>query len=310
MPDLNAARAQLEKLISFDTTSHLSNLALIAYAEDVLRAAGAETWRVANADGDKANLYALIGPDAPGGVVLSGHTDVVPVDGQAWSSDPWTLTERDGRLYGRGSCDMKGFLACALAAAPDFAAASLKRPIAFALSYDEEIGCIGAPSMIARLKDDLPALEAVIVGEPTEMKVVTAHKGLLSFRVTFTGREAHSSQVLTGVCAVTAAIPFANALVSLAKDLRANAPADTAFDPPFTTLTVGQFHGGTASNILAGQTVIETLARPCPWDDAEEMEAHIRAKAAEVEAEMQKIAPEARVDVHRMSHVPALVARD
>lgn len=300
------ARATLRDLVAFDTTSRNSNLALIDYAEDVLRKAGAAVERVPNEDGRKANLAATIGPDAPGGVILSGHTDVVPVDGQPWSTDPWTLTEKDGRLYGRGTCDMKGFVACALAAAEDFAAGGLARPVHFALSYDEEIGCLGAPALIERLRARHPDAAAVIVGEPTEMKVVTAHKGLRSFEVLVTGREAHSSLLDEGACAVTHAVRLMALLVDVAAELKAAAPADSPFDPPYGTITIGEMSGGTATNILAREARFASLMRPAPWDDPDGVEARLRAAAAEVEAQMRKTAPEARVEVRQRSNVPAL----
>lgn len=303
-PTADAARAVLTDLVAFDTTSHRSNLDLIAYAEDRLSAAGARTRRIASPDGRKANLVGVIGPDAPGGIVLSGHTDVVPVEGQNWSTDPWTLTEKDGRLYGRGTCDMKGFLACALAAADAFAAARSERPVVFALSYDEEVGCLGAPAMIDDIARTMPGLEAVIVGEPTSMKVVTGHKGLRSFEIEITGKEAHSSLVHQGACAVTHAAPIIAYLAETAEALREAAPADSPFDPPHGTLTIGTFHGGEALNILAGSARIGSLMRPAPWDDPDAVEAGLRAVAASVEAAMRRSAPEARVTVTQRSAVP------
>ena len=195
------AIAELARLVAFDTTSRGSNLALIEHVEATLTALGVSSRRVSSADGQKANLLATIGPNVPGGVVLSGHTDVVPVDGQPWTSDPWTLTPKGDKLYGRGTCDMKGFLALALAASPDFLAAGLKRPIHLAFSYDEEVGCLGAPDLIAEIAASVPAPSAVIVGEPTGMEAVSGHKGIASFRVTITGHEAHSSQTHLGVSA-------------------------------------------------------------------------------------------------------------
>eukprot|EP01037_Dinobryon_pediforme_P032276 gene32276-37139_t len=184
-----AALTHLEALIGFDTTSRDSNLRLIEYVEAFLGGLGVVPRRVANADGSKANLYATIGPSVPGGAVLSGQTDVVPVDGQARSSDPFVLTRRGARLYGRGTCDMKGFLALALAAVPAFARGATTRPLHLAFSYDEEVGCLGAPSMIRELVAELPAPIAVIVGEPSEMEVVSGHKGISTWRVTVTGHE-------------------------------------------------------------------------------------------------------------------------
>ncbi len=300
------ARSLLSELVAFDTTSRNSNLALIDFVEERLRNLGAQTFRVENEDRSKANLHAVIGPDAPGGVLLSGHTDVVPVDGQDWSSDPWAVTERDGKLYGRGTCDMKGFLACALAAAPEFAAAGLSRPVHFAFTYDEEIGCLGAPDLIDEIVARTNGVNAVIVGEPTEMKVVTAHKGLLSFEVSLRGAEAHSSLVDNGACAVTAAVPLMSLLVEIGEEMRAAAPSDSPFEPAFGTLTIGEMHGGTALNILAKEACFASLLRPAPWDDIDAIEQRLRDKAAEVEADMKARAPGARITIKRLSRVPPL----
>jgi acetylornithine deacetylase len=302
---LDATISTLRELIAFDTTSRLSNLPLIDCVEARLMALGARCRRVPSADGSKSNLHAVIGPDIDGGVVLSGHTDVVPVDGQPWTSDPWTLTKKGSRLYGRGTCDMKGFIACALAFAPIFAAADLKRPVHFALSFDEELGCLGAPAMIERIMADIPKPAIVIVGEPTDMKVVTAHKGLFSLKVSVKGKEAHSSLVHSGACAVTNMVPLMQYLVDQAAKMEAAAPADSPFDPPFGTLTIGQVKGGTAVNILALDAGFETLMRPAPWDDVAAIEAGVRAMALEIETRMRVHAPDASVCVERRSDVPA-----
>ncbi|HAQ36462.1 MAG: acetylornithine deacetylase [Maricaulis sp.] len=296
----------LGALIAHDTTSRNSNLAFIADVEARLVALGARCERTASADGAKANLHAILGPDVDGGVVLSGHTDVVPVDGQAWSSDPFAMEERSGLLYGRGTCDMKGFIACALVAAERFASSGLKRPVHFAFSYDEEVGCLGAPAMIERIVANGPRPAACIVGEPTDMKVVTGHKGLYSVRVEVTGREAHSSRVADGACAVTHAIPLMAFLHEQAAAWRSAAPPDSPFDPPFGTITVGQMGGGTATNILAREAWFESLMRPAPWDDAYGVGRALRDRAAAVEAEMRRHAPGARVHVHQRSDVPPL----
>jgi len=194
MSDLGPAREILSTLIGFDTTSRLSNLALIEWVEAYLDRHGVPHRRVPNEDGTKSNLLATIGPAVEGGAVLSGHTDVVPVDGQPWSSDPFTVVERDGRLYGRGTCDMKGFLALALAAVPDLVAARIRRPVHLAFSYDEEIGCLGAPALIDLIVRELPAPAFVVVGEPTDMVAVNGHKGINYYNVTVLGHEAHSAR--------------------------------------------------------------------------------------------------------------------
>ncbi|MGE0409602.1 MAG: M20/M25/M40 family metallo-hydrolase, partial [Amphiplicatus sp.] len=222
MIDLSEQRAWIERLIAQDTTSSKSNLALIDDVDAYLKAAGAETHRVYNEDRQKANLYAIIGPKVEGGVVLSGHTDVVPVAGQAWESDPFAVIEKNGRLYGRGTSDMKSFIAVALSLVPEMTRADLKRPVILALSYDEEIGLLGAPHMIAEMREKLPAPSAVIVGEPTMMKVIDGHKGIASFRVAVTGFTTHSSQTDRGVSAVEAAARLFTKIIDM-REARARA---------------------------------------------------------------------------------------
>jgi len=254
----------LARLVGFDTTSHLSNLALVEWVEAYLDDLGVAHRRVANAEGTKSNLIATLGPATAGGVILSGHTDVVPVVGQAWDTDPFTLTEKaDGRLYGRGTCDMKGFLALALAAVPDLTAADLQKPVHLAFSYDEEIGCLGAPAMIAALAAELPAPAFVVVGEPTDMEAVNGHKGISTFQVTVTGHEAHSSQTHLGVSAIMEAIPLMAELKALADRLEVEADPESPFLPRHATLTIGLVNGGTAGNILARQCAFQFDLR-CP----------------------------------------------
>lgn len=294
----------LARLIAFDTTSRNSNLALIEWVEAFLRERGIESRRVANADGSKANLYARIGPDVAGGVVLSGHTDVVPVDGQPWTSDPWVLTERGGKLYGRGTADMKSFLALALAHVDQMLATQLQRPVILAFSYDEEIGCLGAPSMIAELAALAEKPSAVIVGEPTLMKVVSAHKGVRSFLVEVTGREAHSSLPDQGVSAVMEALKLMQLVAEIAEEARGVSHAH--FNPPGPTLTIGRVEGGTASNILARRCEFIWDLR-CPEQaQGDAIEARFRAAAAELDAAIKARAPEAGVTVTRRSNTPGL----
>lgn len=266
-----AALTHLEALIAFDTTSRDSNLRLIEYVEAFLQGHGVASRRVFNAEGTKANLYATVGPAVAGGVVLSGHTDVVPVDGQAWSSDPFVLTRRGERLYGRGTCDMKGFLALALAAVPGFTGGGVARPIHLAFSYDEEVGCLGAPSMIRELVTQLPAPLAVIVGEPTSMEVVSGHKGISTWRVTVTGHEAHSSLTHLGLSANMIAVGLMERLRQIADDLeRSGDPsgaADSPYHPPHATLTIGLMQGGTAVNILARECTFTFDLRTPPGQD-------------------------------------------
>ncbi|HWU79028.1 MAG TPA: acetylornithine deacetylase, partial [Caulobacter sp.] len=302
-----AARAVdiLGRLVAFDTTSRLSNLTLVEWVEAYLAGLGVASRRVPNADGTKSNLLASIGPAIPGGVVLSGHTDVVPVDGQPWTSDPFVLTPRDGRLYGRGTCDMKGFLALALAAAPELAKATLDRPVHLAFSYDEEVGCLGAPDMIAVIADELPRPALVVVGEPTDMVAVRGHKGIASFRVTVTGREAHSSLTHLGVSANMVAIKLMNHLVELSERLEREADPASPFTPKGATLTIGQVNGGTAVNILARECVFVFDLRVPAGLEPREILAGFFTLAEALDAEIKARAPEGGVTVETRSMTPA-----
>jgi acetylornithine deacetylase len=257
----------IQALVEIPTVSRDSNLQLIDYVSNYLAGFGVETRLVRDESGEKANLYATVGPAVPGGVVLSGHTDVVPVDDQDWSSDPFQLVEKSGRLYGRGTCDMKSFYAIALALVPEMA--NLKKPIHFALSYDEEVGCLGAPEMIRELASVLPEPAAVIVGEPTEMQVVTAHKSIFHFDTLITGREAHSSQPHRGVSAVMVAGQLINWLVERQERCAADASVDSDFQPPHTSFHCGVVHGGTAHNIMAHHCQFVTDIRALPEESAE-----------------------------------------
>lgn len=310
MADLaQRGREMLARLVAFDTTSRNSNLALIGFVEDWLGRLGVATHRVANDDGSKTNLYATIGPMVPGGVVLSGHTDVVPVDGQPWTSDPFTLTEREGRLYGRGTCDMKGFIALALAAAPDFVRAPLERPVHFALSYDEEVGCLGAPSMIRELVRALPSPAAVIVGEPTSMEVVNGHKGISTWHVTVRGHEAHSSLTHLGISANMVAVELMHQLALIARRLEAEGDPSSGFMPPHATLTIGQIQGGTAINILARECSFAFDLRTLPGQDPDAILAPFLAVAHEADRQIKAHSPEAGVTVACRSRTPAMAAR-
>ena len=309
MSEIGATLDILTRLIAFDTTSRNSNLELIAWVEEFLRQRGIASRRVANADGTKANLYASIGPDVAGGVVLSGHTDVVPVDDQPWSSDPWVLSERGGKLYGRGTADMKAFIALVLAHVDAARGAALKRPIVLAFSYDEEIGCLGAPALIAELAAQANKPSAVIVGEPTSMKVVSAHKGVRSFIVEVTGREGHSSLPDQGVSAVMEAVK----LMSLVADMSEEARALTHphFRPPGPTMTIGKVDGGTASNILARRCSFIWDCRCPEMAQGDAIERRFRAVAAEVDASIKARAPEGGVTITRRSNTPGLtIERD
>jgi acetylornithine deacetylase len=304
MSDLGRAREILETLVGFDTTSRHSNLALIEWVEAYLDGHGVPHRRVPNADGSKSNLLATVGPAVEGGAVLSGHTDVVPVDGQPWTSDPFAIVERDGRLYGRGTCDMKGFLALALAAVPDLIAATPRRPVHLAFSYDEEIGCRGAPAMIEVIRRELPAPAFVVVGEPTDMVAVNGHKGIAYFDVTVTGHEAHSSLTHLGVSAVMEAVKLMASLRDLAERLERDADPASPFTPKGATLTIGVVHGGTAGNILARECKFLFDLRCPPGLDPDAVLAPFFAQAHALDAELKARAPGAGVKIRSHPHVP------
>jgi acetylornithine deacetylase len=305
--ELERVHEILETLVGFDTVSAKSNMALIDWVRDYLARHGVESSVIPNAEGTKANLYATLGPKRAGGVVLSGHTDVVPVEGQTWSSEPFAMTRRDGRLFGRGTADMKGFIACALAAVPDFLGAKLKTPIHFAFSYDEEVGCIGVPHLLHRLARDLPKPAAAIIGEPTMMRVVTGHKGLTAWRTVFTGVEAHSSRIEEAVSAIFFASRFIEYLQGLAEELRQGAK-DPAFEPPFTTINVGRIAGGQALNIVPGQCMVEWEFRPLPSTDYQALGARIRAHVeGELRAAMKKKHPAANAELVQLAGGPGLM---
>jgi acetylornithine deacetylase len=269
----------IERLVAFDTTSRNSNLEIIDWISAYLADLGVESELVHDDTGTKANLFATLGPGDRGGIVLSGHTDVVPVDGQPWSSEPFTVTARDGRLYGRGTSDMKSFIAVCLALAPEFLRRDIETPLHFAFSYDEEVGCIGVRGLLQRLASRPVRPKGCIVGEPTEMKVVRAHKGKLSYRCHVRGREAHSSLIDQGVNAVEAAAEAVAFLKGLARRMRDEGPFDAELSPPYTTVHTGTMHGGTALNIVPLDAQFEFEFRHLPDHDAEallaELEHHI-----------------------------------
>ncbi|HYC24530.1 MAG TPA: acetylornithine deacetylase [Roseiarcus sp.] len=256
----------LEKLVAFDSESDKSNLPLIDFVEGRLRERGVEILRAPSKDGEKAALLATIGPKVGGGIVLSGHTDVVPVVDQQWSGDPFKLRAEGGRLYARGACDMKGFDAIALAMIPYFQAANLRRPVHILLSYDEETTCLGSLDIIDRFGKDLPRPAAVIVGEPTMMAVVDAHKSIATFWTKVVGVEAHSSNPALGANAVAAACEIVAEIYRLADSYEAAAARNPRFDPPYSTLHVGTIRGGTARNILARECAFHWEFRGVPGD--------------------------------------------
>ena len=307
---MTRARDLMEKLIAFPTVSTESNLALIDFVESYLADLGVASTRVPDATGQKASLYAHIGPQVAGGVVLSGHTDVVPVAGQAWDTDPFTVTEKDGKLYGRGTCDMKGFDALALSAVPLALESGIKRPLQIALSYDEEIGCLGAPPMIDHMvSHGMPRADTVIVGEPSMMQVVTGHKGGIGWDMHFRGFEVHSSIAYQGVSAIMMAAKMIEWCNKVNAETAAATPSAlaAAFDPPYTGLHVGTIHGGTANNITAKDCYFNVNIRLVPGDDVRVWEARVLAKVAELEAEMKAVRPEAGITAAQNFELTGLV---
>lgn len=296
----------IRKLVSFDTTSRDSNLALIDFVRGYLAEFGIESELFFDAEKRKANLFATLGPRDRGGVMLSGHTDVVPVDGQDWSSDPFSIVERDGKLYGRGTSDMKSFVAVALALVPDFLARGLATPIHLALSYDEEIGCVGVRGMIAEIVRRPVRPKLCIVGEPTLMQPVIAHKGKISVRCVVRGLESHSALTHLGVNAVEAAAEVIAYLKSMARKRRDNGPFDRQFAPPYTTIHTGTVHGGTALNIVPRDCEFVFEFRTLPGDPPEPLLDEVQRFAAGLVPEMQAVSPEAGISFEMLTSTAGL----
>jgi acetylornithine deacetylase len=298
----------IERLIGFPTVSADSNLALIDFARTYLEEHGIGSRLTFDDDRRKANLFATIGPNCAGGVVLSGHTDVVPVAGQPWQTDPFRLHRSADRLYGRGTCDMKSFIAIALAMVPGFKTAGLRRPIHLAFSYDEEVGCIGAPRMLRDIVENLPQPALAVIGEPTSMRLANRHKGSLAFRTILIGRDGHASAPHRGVNAIVCANEFITFLERLATEFRTQSPLDEYFDPPYTTLNVGVISGGAAANIIARRCEVVWDFRPLPGVDPAAVIQRVREFLEEdLLVRMRRVAPEASVELRPLYHVPPLV---
>jgi acetylornithine deacetylase len=296
----------LAKLVAFDTTSSKSNLKLIDFVESYLTDYGIAATRIPSPDGNKAALFATIGPDGKNGIGLSGHSDCVPVEGQNWSSDPFTLTSRDGKLYARGSCDMKGFLACVLASVPLFKSRKLKEPIHIIVSYDEEVGCTGVRPLIKMLGKELPKPKAIIVGEPTDMTTIDAHKRIDSYLTVVTGREAHSSMPQLGVNAIAIAAKLILELERLAAEL--SRVKDERFDPLFGTMQVGTIKGGTAGNIVPKNSEFHWQIRSLPGTGPDKVERAFRRYADALLPAMRQVAPDAGIATKLLNSVPAFQA--
>jgi acetylornithine deacetylase len=305
-----SAQAMLAELVRFDTTSRDGNIPLIKFVEDYLDSWDIPHFRVDYEAGKKTNLFATIGPDIAGGIVLSGHTDVVPVDGQAWASNPFELSEREGRLYGRGTCDMKGFIAVALALVPQFKSANLKTPIHLALSCDEEVGCKGVRPLVAHIRDHMKKPRAVIVGEPTSMQVVNAHKAALTFSTEVTGHEAHSSLTDQGVNAIMVAGELLGEISRIREDLTARGDPSHRFNPPYSTIHVGVIEGGTAKNIVPRRCSFQWETRLLPLADPAEVPTRFEKFAAGLEPAMKKIAGDTGINNQQTNVVPGLAPED
>lgn len=296
----------LARLVAFDTVSSKSNIPLIDFVEDYLTGWGVPAVRFPNATGDKVALFATVGPQDRGGVVLSGHTDVVPVTGQPWSRDPFTLHVENGRAYGRGAVDMKAFLALGLALVPDFLAADLKTPIHLFLSYDEEVTCLGVIDGIAAMGKTLPRPRAVIVGEPTSLDIADAHKGVRTFHTSITGFAAHSSKPHLGASAVHAGALLAAELDTMQEEAKLDPDKSGRFDPPYDTVHVGSFQGGIARNILADRAELLWEIRTLPGSDPEAGPARFAALVEKVLSRMRTTAPSSAIETAMSSDVPGL----
>ena len=303
------SRQLLERLVAFPTVSRDSNLALVDWLEGYLTGHGIECHRHWNEDRQKAALMAHAGPRVEGAVVLSGHSDVVPVDGQDWTTDPWTVVERNGRLYGRGTCDMKGYVALSVWALVRAQKMGVRRPVQLALSYDEEVGCTGAPPMIETMGKVLPKGAAALIGEPSNMKIITGHKGGTGFHVHVKGFEVHSSLLPYGVSAIMEGARLIGWVNDRNAEIQAREPTPIAatFYPPFTTLHVGMISGGTAHNITAADCRFAVEMRVVPGEDVEAHARTFEAEAARMDALLRAQRPEAGVHLERFFGVPALV---
>jgi len=296
----------LERLVAFPTISRDSNLELIDFTRSFLAECGVDTTLVHDETRQKANLYATIGPKDRPGVMLSGHTDVVPVEGQNWSTDPFQLRRRHGRLYGRGTTDMKGFVAAALRAALQASARSLKTPLHLAFSYDEEIGCVGVRGLIDMLKQAPMQPAFCIVGEPTSMAVATGHKGKRGLHATCIGREGHSALAPLAVNALYLATDFIDAIRSTQAKIVEHGPRDGDYDVPYTTLHVGKIQGGVAVNIVPNRCDLDFEIRHLAEDDPATILAGLQSRADGIAEAVQTIAPEAKISIQTVNGYPGL----
>jgi acetylornithine deacetylase len=309
-----ASRTMIERLISFNTVSRDSNLGLIEWVRDYLQKLGATTRLTHDGTGKKANLFATLGDSNKPGLILSGHTDVVPVDGQNWESDPFVATERDGKLYARGSADMKGFIGIALTQAPKFIAAlnenRLDAPLHYALSYDEEVGCLGVRGLIRDLEENAIRPAGCVVGEPTSMQPIIAHKGTHRFRCAVHGREAHSSYVTHGVNAIEYAARLVVFIRQIADRLAQIERRDYGFNVPYSTLSTGIIQGGIAANVVPKECVFQFDMRTLPQASPDALYQEISSYAQTLAAEMRRVDANAGIDLQWMSQTVGLAAAE
>ena len=296
----------LEKLISFNTVSSNSNLDIISYCEKILKDAGAKITLIKNKEETKANLFATIGPVDQAGIILSGHTDVVPVTNQKWNTNPFELTEIDNKLYGRGTADMKSFVACALHAASKASSMNLRTPLHFSFSYDEEIGCVGVRSLIEMLKNSSTNPLFCIVGEPTSMQVMSGHKGKVNASVLIKGKEAHSALTTKGLNSIYLATEFIQGIQNIQTNLINNSTHDNDFEVPYTTLQVGKIEGGVAVNIVPSSSSLLFEIRSLHSDDPNLILKDIKILSEKiVKSHIDKF-PDTEIDIKITSQYPAL----
>lgn len=307
MADLDQTLPILADLVAFPTVSSEPNLAMATYLAERLAAAGARVELLRDTTGTKTNVFATLGPDRDGGIVLSGHTDVVPVEGQDWTSDPFRMRSDGGRLYGRGTCDMKGFIAAALASAAEYDPARLSRPLHFAFTHDEETGCLGARSLVAHMKDRDTRPALAIVGEPTGMRVIEGHKGCYEYTTVFTGLEGHGSDPGRGVNAVEYAVRYAARLMALRDDLRTRAPAGSPFEPPWTTVNIGRLSGGVVHNVIANRAELDWEMRPVQPGDADFVKSRLANYAdRDLLPAMRRVSPDAGIELRTVGEIEGL----
>ncbi len=302
-----SSRALLERLIGFATVSRDSNLAMIEFIRDYLAQHGVQSELFYNDERTKANLFATIGPQDRGGIVLSGHTDVVPVDGQAWTVEPFRLVEKDGRLYGRGTADMKGFIASVLAAVPNFVGRELQMPVHLAFSYDEEVGCLGVRPMLAEIAKRAHKPVLCLIGEPTALKPVLGHKGKLAMRCCVKGAPCHSAYAPYGVNAIQYAAKLINCLEEIGEELADPAHHDARFDPPYSTVQTGVIKGGRALNIVPAECEFDFEVRALPGFDANRVADALQRYADEdLLPKMQAVKPDTGIRFFALSAYPGL----